>query len=209
MTVLFSDDFNRADNPVDTGNSNWDRNASTWNVSSNELQHAETSFNLAPLETTTSAHAAVADCKASIVARTGAGFNGGPVARKQSGVNTYYTVRVQEPNSTLTIMRLVSDADTDLLIVGSYTHTIGDKITLEVSGTGATVTLRAYRNDVQVGSTYSDTDGDRITSAGQAGAKDWDFSASNLYDDFLVEDLAGGGGPTIPIVMHHRRMMAG
>jgi len=207
MATLYSDGF------AGTGalGAEWNSNSASYDRASDELRHSDTAFQMEPLETTTTAMAAVADCKVSITARTGAGFSGGPAVRKQSGVADFYYLRVHEAGSGLLVERVTDDGATEanLLTVGSYTHTIGDKLTLEVSGSGATVTLRAYRNDVQVGSTISDTDAARITAAGQTGVKAWNYTDTNLFDDFLVEDLAGGGGPTIPIVMHHRRMMAG
>jgi hypothetical protein len=69
-----------------------------------------------------------------------------------------------------------------------------DTYAIEVSGTGATVTVKTYKNGSQVGATYSDTNANRKTSGNYAG-----FHAifnSSVWDDFTVDDLSAGGSTT-------------
>jgi hypothetical protein len=96
--------------------------------------------------------------------------------------------------NTIEVYRRVSGVDT---IVDSRTqsHAANDTYTLEASGTGATVTLKIYRNGVQVGADISDGDPARITSAAQTGVIAW---VAQSFDDFLAEDLAAPPASTYP-----------
>lgn len=184
MANLFSDNFNRADNSV-VDATNWTENepAGTWAISSNQLARAGGGFT--SIVATTTAHAAIADCKASIKRITGSGFDGGPCVRSTSDGNTMYYLDVYG-SDTLEVYRRVSGTDT--LVAGrTQTHGASDVYRLEVSGTGATVTLKIFRNGVQVGADISDSNAARITAAGQMGVIAW--NAEN-FDDFLAEDLA-------------------
>lgn len=95
-------------------------------------------------------------------------------------------------SNNIDVYRFVAGAST---LIGSRnaTHADGDTYGLEVSGTGATVTMKVYRNSSQVGADLTDTSGSRITAAGQTGMGNWSLSVA-VFDNFLVEDLAGGGG---------------
>jgi hypothetical protein len=68
----------------------------------------------------------------------------------------------------------------------------GDVMALEVSGTGATVTIKTYRNGVQVGSDVTDSSASRKTSGTFAGLES--VGGAPNYDDFEVDDLVVGGG---------------
>lgn len=189
MAVVFSDNFNRANGDI-TAEANWDStNSSPWSIASNQLS-AGSGGTIKRLITTTSAHAAIADCKVSIVRRLGANFDGGISVRDNGadvGTETCYFLNVYGTNN-IEVYRRVSGAET---LIGSITqtHADGDTYTLEVSGTGATVTLRVYRNGSLL-NTFTDTSGSRITSSGRCAVIT--FHNGDLFDDFLVEDLAGG-----------------
>jgi hypothetical protein len=193
MATLFSDNFNRANEQL-TVSANWqlgeNASASEATVTSNRLRIAEATAGPTSVRTTTTAHAAVADCKTTITRITGSGYDGGPTVRATAS-NTFYYLDAYGTNN-IEVYRRVSGADT-LVGTRNQTHAANDTFTLEVSGTGATVTLKVYRNGVQVSTDLSDTSGARITGAGQCGVMSW-VTGNQDYDDFLVEDLAGGGG---------------
>jgi hypothetical protein len=82
-------------------------------------------------------------------------------------------------SNTVELFRRVAGSVTSL---GTRTRTHADRdiYTLEVSGSGATVTLKAYKNGVQLGANFSDTNAARITATGQAGVIAW----ANIIHDF-------------------------
>jgi len=189
MSVLFSDNFNRADSAtVDA--TNWTENESggdLWSIVSNQLSRSVGGPFLR-LIAKTAAHATIANCKSSVKRITGTGFDGGPCVRSDaSGANMYYLDIYQD--DLCEIYRVNSGSHT---LVGAATvaHAANDVYRLEVSGTGATVTLKMFKNGVQLGTDASDSDVNRITAAGQMGVVSW---TASVFDDFLAEDLAGGG----------------
>jgi len=188
LATLFSDNFNRI-NSATVDATNWtefESGGSTWSISGNQLAAAGGGPFVCVL-TTTTAHAAIADCKASIKRITGAGFDGGPAVRAANQNSMYYLDFYS--SDTVEVYRVDSGTHN---LVGSRTQTHGanDVFTLQVSGTGATVTLKAIRNGVQLGADILDANAARITTAGQTGVIAW---AAESFDDFLAEDLAGGG----------------
>ncbi len=191
MATLFSDDFNTGTEPNST---NWTESSADWDLVSSRLRCVSNPGAIRFCQTTTSAHAAQTDVKAGVTRITGSGFDGG-VAVRTNGANTMYYLNAYGSNN-IDVYRRVGGADT---LVGSrnQTHAANDIFALEVSGTGATVTLKVYRNGTQVSTNLSDSSGSRITASGQTGVIAWTEPLD--YDDFLVEDLAGGatGHPAI------------
>ncbi len=194
MSTLFSDNFNRADSAIVSA-ANWTENEAgggAWAIASNQLSlSGGGSFNT--IIATTSAHAAIADCRATIKRITGGGYDGGPCVRAVSNGSSMYYLDVYGTN-TLEIYRRVASSDT-LVNSRAQTHGANDTFSLEVSGSGATVTLKILRNGVQVGADISDGDAARITAAGQMGVISW---ATETFDDFLAEDLAAPPAETFP-----------
>lgn len=188
MTTLFSDNFNRADS-TSLGTS-WSEVAGDWQVQTNQLL-ISSGAGFRVCSTTTTAHAAVADCKVTATRAAGASWDAGPCVRLSGagGSETCYYLDVSGTQD-LSVIRRVAGADTD---IGDLVqaHSNGDIYALQVSGSGATVTLKVFRNGSQVGADITDTAGSRITAAGQTGVVTW---AGAAFDDFLVEDLGGGGG---------------
>jgi hypothetical protein len=88
------------------------------------------------------------------------------------------------------IARFTGGGRTDLQ---SYAPSLGasNKLGLEVSGTGATVTLKWYLNDALMG-TITDESGSRLTSGNYVGFNS-DFGAGD-WDNLTVDDLISGGG---------------
>jgi hypothetical protein len=76
---------------------------------------------------------------------------------------------------------------------------------MEVSGTGATVTIRAYRHNgtawAQIGSNISDTNAARITSAGFIGLGGYQTTNTMRIDDF-------GGGTSVGGVTYTKTGLA-
>lgn len=201
MATLFSDAF------ATLSGTNWTQEQGTWSATSNQLR--VTAVNAyREIRTTTSAHAAVANCKASITRRTSsASFDAGVIVRQSgSGATTSGYYLDAYSGNTVELFRRVAGVDTSL---GSRTTTLanGDVYTLEVSGTGATVTLKAYKNGVQLGADFTDTNAARIVAAGQAGVIAW-ANIIHDFDDFLLEDLAGGGGGGGKPFLYQRRRRA-
>lgn len=201
-TTLFSDNFNRADSgTVDA--TNWTENGGgQWAITTN--QAADTGAGAFFLITTTSAHAAVADCKATITRTTAAAtWDGGAIVRAASDGSSGYFVDVDVTGGTMSVWRRVASADTQLgANVTGLTLANNDTYSIQVSGTGATVSILIFQNSTQRGGTFTDSSGSRITTAGQAGIAHFQPSAGT-YDNFLLEDVAIGGGTNL--LMKRRR----
>jgi hypothetical protein len=91
---------------------------------------------------------------------------------------------------TLDFYRVINGVDTAVGTTTSLEFNVGDKIGLEVLGTGATVTLNCYRHNGtswSLAATMSDTDALRIVSAGNIGVGLFQTTATGRIDDF------GGG----------------
>lgn len=185
MTVLHADDFNRADSPtVDalkyTGSSIGD-----FSVAGNRL-HAVSSSTF--IVTTANAHAAFVDGKVSITILNNTTLDAGPMIRATSDGSQGYFADYLAATSIMNVWRRIANSDTQVgPDLTSFSLTIGDKFTIEASGTGTTVTLKVYVNDVIVW-TFGDTDAARLTAAGFAGLAH--FLPNGVdYDNLLVEDL--------------------
>jgi len=112
----------------------------------------------------------------------------GVCARLYSGTNTGYAFGFG--GGTWYISRCTSGGGLHPASVPAGTYTAGDPVTLRiaVSGTGATVNVKGYVNDVLT-LEWNDTDVARITNAGNAGVKmsganyvTWDFDTLTASD---------------------------
>lgn len=125
----------------------------------------------------------------------------GPSVRCQSGANTSYHVDCN--GSVYYVSKCVAGSQSD---AGGGSHSesfaAGDVLRLEVTGTGATVTLSVYKalaaspTSFTLLATYTDTASDRIVTAGTAGG--FIYGSQNLFGamgTWTAGDL-GGGGPT-------------
>lgn len=192
MAILFTDNFASALNAT-----NWLDEAvgPVWSTTGGLL--ACSTSNLRVLKTTTSAHAALVDVKVS-AKRASATFDGCIICRSTvsdatSTTGSCYFLNWFDTN-TIQIYRRVTNANSQVGTDITATHINGSRISLEATGSGATVTLNAYVDDVLVGS-RSDTSGSRIVTGGQCGF--FVFNSSSRFDDFEVDDLiAVGGQPT-------------
>lgn len=201
MTVIFSDDFSAA-----LSGTNWSDEAGVWSTGSGVL--ACSTSNLRVLKTTTSAHASITDVKVS-ANRASATFDGclivrSTVAGATSNTGSCYFLNWFDTN-TIQIFRRVTTTNSQIGTDITATHVNGSKVSLQVTGSGATVTLKAFVDDVEVGS-RDDTSGSRITTGGQTGF--FVFSNASRFDNFSVDDLAGAGGGQAPRSSAFLRMMS-
>jgi hypothetical protein len=192
MSVIFSDDFNRADSTNLGGN--WSEASGDSSINTNRLRAGIWAASVpGQALTTTSAHSAIADCKVTITQhKTGSNADGGPIARVATSGSSpkMYTCDVYTGRCEL--YRHDSSNTGTLLGSGVAITQAADKvIALEVSGTGATVTVKSYYDGVQQES-VGDTSANRITSANQTGVYNWRSVSDGDcdYDDFSVDDLA-------------------
>ncbi len=195
MATLFSDNFNRADSAtVDA--TNWTETiTSVWSILSNRLRAVTTGGLGRCCVTTTSAHAAVADCAVQVdrVARSGSFDSGLMVRTNGTGTTGYFLDCIGTgAGATLDIWRIDGPAISNDTQIGStvtgLTIAATDTLKFQVQTVGATVELKGYVNGVQRISVV-DSSGSRITTAGQTGIIKWDTS-DNDYDNFIVTDLS-------------------
>lgn len=197
----FSDAFTRADS-TNLG-ANWTEANGDWSILSNQLRTPGTAFPANPyyIVTTTTAHAALTECRVTITYKAGASFDGGPLARRQSGADTYYYADFTAP-TTVQVYRRVAGVDTAVgaaITLGS-SIAANDTLGLDVSGTGATVTLKVFRNGVQQSTDRADSSASRIVTAGQTGILMWSGTAD--LDDFaMVDNATPPPGTTAPLGM--------
>lgn len=183
MTVLFTDPF--------TGTlsaTNYTDEATQWSTSGGELLCGTSSFRV--LNTTTSAHALLADCRL-IFTRRSATFDGGVVARSTisgatSSIGNCYVIN---PFGTqVDVIRRIAGVNTTVAGgLTSITYANGDIFTVDVKTTGATVTFDCFINATPIG-TVTDSSGLRLLNTGATGFVV--FNSACRFDDFSVDDLA-------------------
>lgn len=189
MTVIFSDNFNRAS----LGTTNWADDTGTYSIESSTVL-ACSSGAFRAINTTVTAHAAIADVMVT-AKRASVTFDGCLIARSSmngatSTAGDCYFMNIFETDSLEFFRRIGSSSNLLGSTFTGVTHSNGDTFSLKVTGTGATVTLTGYINGVQV-ATLGDSSGARILVPGQTGFVG--FNASSRYDDFSVDNLLGGG----------------
>lgn len=200
MSVIFTDAFTRADSTA--LGANWTELSGDSQILTNRLRlPAPPGSNPMSATTTTSAHAAIADCKVQVTQVSVSG-DGGPIARVVNNLNLYavdvYTGRCE-------LYRHDNTGSGTLLGSGvSITQVANGVIGLEVSGAGATVTVKSYYQGV-LKETVGDASANRITTARQTGVYNWASAANADYDDFSVDDLVVAGGIAIPVLTRQYR----
>jgi hypothetical protein len=202
MAIVFSDDFNRADAP--TLGTKWTlggENSVAARIASNRARIWTTGINFPETAMANStAHGAIADQKVQVT-QVATGSDGGPVARV---VASTIVANGTNPNlygldSYGTVCEIYRQ-DTGgtagaLLRTGTVTKVANAVLRLEVTGTGATVTLKQFYNGTQVGADASDGTASRITTAGQSGIYAWQPADTTTWDwdDFSVDDFTVAG----------------
>lgn len=183
-TTLFTDAFTRADdtNP----GANWTEGTGGGDISSNRLRMGNGGATPALVVTAAAAHADTADVTVKVVMASASG-DGGPVARctETDGTPTMYAVDCNA--GTVTVHRYNNSATgTD---IGNVAQTLSANATVElqVSGTGATVTIKVWYNTSLI-LNFTDTTGSRLTTAGRPGIHNWTNGGTTErdYDDFTV-----------------------
>lgn len=128
-----------------------------------------------------------------VISAVSTGIYPGVVARRVSAGN-YYTLYVDSGNYY--VSRYDSSSEVVLRAGTATTTAAGDVFKIEVSGTGATVTIKVYRaaaasptTFVQLGADISDTAANRKTSAGFGGIISYSANSSSRITAFTVENL--------------------
>lgn len=191
MATLFSDDFNIAD--TSALGANYTESNGDSAIVSNKIRLASFPGSGGPglLLTTATAHAATTDVAVSATQGATTG-DGGPVARCTTGGSTPTLYDIDVSGAVAEIYRHDASATGTLLRTASVTRVANAVVRLEVTGTGATVTLKQFYNGVQQGADASDGSANRITTAGRTGIHNWipGGTTDRDYDDLLVEDFA-------------------
>lgn len=135
-----------------------------------------------------------------VISAVSTGIYPGVVARRVSAGN-YYTLYVD--NGNYYVSRYDSSSEVVLRAGTATTTAAGDVFKMEISGTGATVTIKVYRaaaasptTFVQLGADITDSTGNRKTAAGFGGIISYSANAASRLTAFTLENL-GGAGPTI------------
>lgn len=146
----------------------------------------------------------------------------GPLGRVNTGANTMYAALVMQSAGGARLYRFAAGTGTIIVAAVPFTITASEtyRITLDVSGTGATVTVagriqRASDSNWltssgtwQVAQTnfgsFGDTDATRITAAGKAGF--WANGTRPRGNNFSADDT--GAASSIPSISTYRRMLA-
>jgi len=204
MAVIFSDDFNRAN--ADLLGANWQAEVTVSGTSgdvdivSNRAQcTTKGTGSFVYVATTTTGHAALADCKVQVT-QVQSGSDGAPAARitEADATPTMYVTDIF--TNTLETLRYNNSGTSTSLQSSGVTSVANGVAALQVTGSGATVTLKAFYQGVQVGADISDASGSRITAAGQTGIVYYVANPNGDYDDFSVDDLAAGSVSRTPTI---------
>jgi trimeric autotransporter adhesin len=116
----------------------------------------------------------------------------GVAVRIVTGANTAYSLQIFDRsggNVSYSLDRVNAGAYTNLA-TGTVAWTNGDILRLEVSGTGATVSLVMKKNTTQFGSTINDTNGSRLTAAGSYGLAAYNSTNTANGDNWNAGDLS-------------------
>jgi hypothetical protein len=192
VSILFSDNFNIAD--TSSLGANYTEAQGDSAIVSNKIRIGSINGSVPGiLLTTTSAHPDTTDVAVSAT-QAATGSDGGPFARCTDSDTTPTLYGVDSYPATIEIYRHDNNGVGTLLRTSANTQAANAIVRLEVTGTGATVTLKQFYNGVQKGADASDGSANRITTAGRTGIYNWVNGGTTArdYDDFLVEDFASG-----------------
>lgn len=137
-----------------------------------------------------------ADHYAEVTTATGWAATGvylGAAVRAQSGAATAYYAYGN--GSAWELIRMVAGTPT-IIASGSWTATDGQIIRLEVTGVGGTVTLVLKKAGTTI-TTFNDTSGSRITTAGYGGIAGYDPAASAPSIAFFTVDNLGAASSDV------------
>jgi hypothetical protein len=134
----------------------------------------------------------------------------GRITNPNTGTVSFYTVEYQflTGTDTFTIYRVVNAVFTSLGLVASQDPVAGQELGLEITGSGATVTLQAYLAGVALGAAIQDSSGSRLTAAGNVGLYiSAATSAVARFDNLrgsappAAPDPSGGGSQQVPLIL--------
>ena len=185
MSVIATDDFNRANETPMAGN--WTQiEAHEWNLTSNVATPAFVSLDTASYwNATTFPNDQYSQAKITVTGTGGGGAGLGLGVRMSGTVGnaTYYRLVIDHASSNnIELSRIVGGAFTQLWL-RTQAFTNGDTLRLEVSGS----TLTAKLNGTAIGTTY--TDASPIAS-GRAGIAFSSSETAATLDDWEGGDLA-------------------
>jgi hypothetical protein len=126
------------------------------------------------------------------------GIYAGPACRVQSGASTGYYVQCNGATGENYLTRMNAGTETPLSnnFASGTGFANGDILRLEVTGTGGTVTvtvkkaLAASPTSFSTLTTYSDTDANRITTAGYVGITIFSNSSGGGIIDWTADNLS-------------------
>jgi hypothetical protein len=195
MAIVFSDNFNRPDS-TNLG-ANWTELNGDSSIAGNQLTLPSfSSGNPISVRTTTTAHAALANCKVTITQVEAGSADGGPVARL-IGANKMYAVDTYTGRCEI-YRHDLSPTGTLLGSGANITQVAGSVISIETSGQGPSVSVKSYYQGSLIES-INDNSSNRILNAGQTGVYNWAPAGSSDYDNFSVDNLAPVGPSTAVI----------
>jgi hypothetical protein len=198
MTVLFSDDFNRADGAP---GSNWAQTGggTDFTIVSNELT-CSVSGNRS-LAIASGALSDQTNYKVTWKRASGSGYDAGVFLRGSLGGTTSNTGNAYIINpfsSQIDIIRRVAGVNSTVGSRTGLTLADGDTYAVEITGTGTTVSFQLYQNGSALGAAITDTNAARIVVAGATGI--YVFQSGSMNDDVQVEDIASGDTTLTPSV---------
>jgi len=134
------------------------------------------------------------------VAGTNAGSGLGVAGRGAAAAATYYRLVVNKAASNNVELARIVTGTFGLLANRTTTWVDGQVLRLEVTGVGATVTLKIFQNGAQLGADILDTDATRIVAAGSPGLAHSSTTTSGSLDTFEAGDLVSGPPPRYLLV---------
>lgn len=135
--------------------------------------------------------------QAGIVLRTGTGT---AQAGTESGYLVYISDHVQSSSLDVRVERMVNSTRSSPLATQTVAFSVGDTLSAEITGTGATVTIIVYKNDVAISGldNIQDTDAARIVTAGRPGIMCYGNNGI-LLDSWEGGDVTSGTNYTLPV----------
>lgn len=192
MSVLATDDFNRANETPLAGNWTTVTSETNSNLSSNTVVPSVLSNDSTVYRNDiTPPNDQYSQAKITVNNNSGGGIGQGVAVRVATGARTYYRVVADHAAS--------NNVELGAMVAGTFTpiwtrtqaFTDGDTFRLEVQGT----TLRVYRNGVQIGADSTDSN----IASGRFGLSYSSTATSASADDWEGGDFAGAvsSGPRI------------
>lgn len=168
--VTVSDDFNRADTA--TLGANWtNTGGTTIGVKSNRCYFGD-SYGAGEQHRVRYTGTALAGVdhfvQFDIVTLPASGYGDARIMARFSSATSAYELR-RDNGGSWYVNRITSGGETDIMSGSAGAFSAAETWRMEVTGSGATVSIAVYKNGVQQGSTYNDTAASRITTGTTCG----------------------------------------